>query len=203
MTIAPDDARQSASHVYRAMRDVVQSMDDSLPGKFEITKEGIVHDMMSPGGPHEVTAAHVSRRLERVMPDDLLAHNGTPDVEDEPEGITRHPDVMVIAWDDLNVEGSIDPHTLIAAIEVVSRSNPDNDWVGKMRDYPLIGIPIYAIFDPRTGTGAVLTDIHPTPDGPRYATRKDFVYGEDVTIADWTISTDGLPRYTAREGERG
>ncbi|MFF7073612.1 Uma2 family endonuclease [Streptomyces pseudovenezuelae] len=195
MTIAPDDARQSASHVYRAMRDVVQSMDDSLPGKFEITKEGIVHDMMSPGGPHEVTAAHISRRLERVMPDELLAHNGTPDVENAPEGITRHPDVMVIAWDDLDVEGSIDPRTLIAAIEVVSRSNPDNDWVGKMRDYPLIGIPIYAIFDPRTATGAVLTDIHATPDGPRYATRKDFVYGEDVTIGDWTISTDGLPRY--------
>ncbi|MER6284704.1 Uma2 family endonuclease [Streptomyces sviceus] len=195
MTIAPDDARQNASHVYRAMRDVIQTMDDSLPGKFEITKEGIVHDMMSPGGPHEVTAAHVSRRLERVMPNELLAHNGTPDVENEPEGITRHPDVMVIAWDDLNVEGSIDPHTLIAAIEVVSRSNPDNDWVGKMRDYPLIGIPVYAIFDPRTGTGAVLTDIHPTPEGPRYATRKDFVYGEDVTIADWTISTEDLPRY--------
>jgi hypothetical protein len=64
-----------------------------------------------------------------------------------------------------------------------------------MRDYPLIGIPVYAVFDPRTGTGTVLTDIHPTPDGPRYATRKDFVYGEDVTIADWTIATDGLPLY--------
>lgn len=195
MTIAPDNARHGASHLYRTMRDFMQAMDDSLPGKFEITKEGIVHDMMSPGGPHEVTAAHISRRLEKVMPDELLAHNGTPDVEDEPEGIMRHPDVMVIAWTDLNTEGSIDPHTLLAAIEVVSRSNPDNDWVGKVRDYPLIGIPVYAIFDPRTGTGAVLTDIHATPDGPRYATRKDFVYGEDVTIGDWTISTENLPRY--------
>ncbi|WNZ09261.1 Uma2 family endonuclease [Streptomyces sp. 11x1] len=195
MTIAPDDAQHGAPHIYRTMRDFVQSMDDALPGKFEITKEGIVHDMMSPGGPHEVTAAHVSRRLEKLMPEELLAHNGTPDVEDEPEGIMRHPDVMVIAWDDLNVPGSIDPRTLVAAIEVVSRSNPDNDWVAKMRDYPLLGIPVYAVFDPRTGTGAVLTDIHATPDGPRYATRKDFVYGEDVTIADWTISTENLPRY--------
>jgi Uma2 family endonuclease len=195
MTIAPDDARQGASRLYRTMRDFVQSMDDTLPGKFEITKEGIVHDMMSPGGPHEVTAAHVSRRLEKSLPDELLAHNGTPDVEDEPEGIMRHPDVMVIAWTDLDVEGSIDPRTVIAAIEVVSKSNPENDWVTKMRDYPLIGIQVYAIFDPRTGTGAVLTDIHPTPGGPRYATRKDFVYGEDVTIADWTIPTTSLPRY--------
>ncbi|MFF9274481.1 Uma2 family endonuclease [Streptomyces griseosporeus] len=202
MTTAPDSARQSASPVYRAMRDFVQTADDSLPGKFEITKEGIVLDMMSPGGPHEVTAAHVSRRLEKVMPDDLLAHNGTPDVEDEPEGIMRHPDVVVIAWTDLNVEGSIDPHTVIAAIEVVSKSNPDNDWVTKLRDYPLMGIPVYAVFDPRTGTGAVFTDIHATPAGPRYATRKDFVYGEDVTIAGWTIPTDGLPRYPSKDGEQ-
>ena len=77
--------------------------------------------------------------------------------------------------------------------------NPDNDWVSKIRDYPLIGVPVYAIFDPRTGTGAVLTDIHTTPDGPRYATRKDFVYGEDVTIGDWTISTQSLPRYGSGE----
>ncbi|WP_369218395.1 Uma2 family endonuclease, partial [Streptomyces flavofungini] len=139
------------------MRDFIRTMDDTLPGKFEVTKEGIVHDMMSPGGPHEVTAAHVSRRLEKVMPDDLLAHNGTPDVEDEAEGIMRHPDVMVIAWQDLNVEGSIEPRSVIAAIEIVSRSNPDNDWVTKMRDYPLVGIPVYALFDPRTGTGTVLT----------------------------------------------
>ncbi|WTO35636.1 Uma2 family endonuclease [Streptomyces achromogenes] len=195
MTIAPDDPRQSAPHLYRTMRDVVQSMDDALPGKFEITKEGIVHDMMSPGGPHEVTAAHVSRRLEKAMPDELLAHTGTPDVEDEPEAILRHPDVMVIAWEDLDTEGSIDPRTVLATIEIVSRSNPDNDWVGKVRDYALMGIPVYAVFDPRTGTGAVFTDIHPTPAGPRYATRKDFVYGEDVTIAEWTIPTQGLPLY--------
>ncbi|MFF2195351.1 hypothetical protein [Streptomyces sp. NPDC058157] len=60
---------------------------------------------------------------------------------------------------------------------------------------PLLGVPVYAVFDPRTGTGAVMSDIHQTPDGPRYATRRDFLYGEDVTIAQWTISTDGLPRY--------
>ncbi|MEU8959729.1 Uma2 family endonuclease [Streptomyces sp. NPDC048518] len=194
MTIAPDSSRNGSSQ-YRAMREVVEHAWDGLPGKFEITKEGIVHDMMTPGGPHEVTAAHISRRLERRMPDELLAHTGTPDVEHEPEGILRHPDVIVLAWTDLDVEGSVDPRTLIAAIEIVSRSNPENDWVGKTRDYPLLGIPVYAIFDPRTGTGAVLSDIHATPDGPRYATRKEFVYGEDVTIAEWTISTEGLPRY--------
>jgi Uma2 family endonuclease len=196
MTTAPDDAHQDASHRYRAMRAFLRSADDTLPGKFEITREGIVHDLLSPNGPHELTASRLRRCLEEVMPEEIVAHTGEPDVEDEPEGVMRRPDIMVIAEEDMDIEGSFDARTLIAAIEVVSRSNPRNDWVGKMRDYPLLGIPVYAIFDPRTGTGAVLTDIHPTPDGPRYATRKDFVYGEDVTIGEWTVPTDGLPRYT-------
>ncbi|MGQ4414433.1 Uma2 family endonuclease [Streptomyces sp. SAS_269] len=195
MTIAPGNARQGTSHVYRAMRKLVESMDDTIPGKFEVTKTGIVHDMMAPVGPHELTTLHLRKRLEKIMPDEIVAHTGEPDVEDESEGILRRPDVMVIAWEDMEVPGSFDPRTLIAAIEVVSRSNPENDWVGKVADYPLLGIPVYAIFDPRTGTGTVLTDIHSTPDGPRYATRKDFVYGEDVTIGDWTISSENLPLY--------
>ncbi|RKT05212.1 putative restriction endonuclease [Streptomyces sp. 3211.6] len=194
MTIAPDTARREPAQ-YKAMREALESLDDTAPGKFEITREGIVHDMMSPGRPHELTAALISRRMEKVMPDDLLAHTGTPDVEDAPEGVMRHPDVVVVALADMEGEGPFDPRTLLAVIEVVSRSNPDNDWVGKMRDYPLLGIPVYAVFDPRTGTGAVMSDIHRTPGGPRYATRRDFLYGEDVTIAQWTISTDGLPRY--------
>ncbi|MEU5180553.1 Uma2 family endonuclease [Streptomyces longwoodensis] len=195
MTIAPDNAQQGASHLYRAMRDFVESTEGTLPGKFEITKEGIVLDMMSPVRPHELTALRLRKRLEKVMPEEIVAHTGEPDVEMEPEGIMRRPDIMVIAEADMEGQGAFDPRSLIAAIEVVSRSNPDNDWVTKVRDYPLIGIPVYAVFDPRTGTGAVLTDIHDTPAGPRYATRKDFVYGEDVTIADWTISTQDLPRY--------
>lgn len=194
MANTPDHAQRDALH-YRAMRDIVEQARDSTPGKLEITKEGIVHDMMAPGRPHELTAAQVSRRLEKLMPDEILAHTGTPDVESEAEGIMRHPDIVVIAVDDMEGEGPFDARTLIAAIEVVSRSNPDNDWVSKLRDYPLLGVPIYAIFDPRTGTGAVLSEIHTTPEGPRYAIRKDFVYGEDVTIGEWTISTDGLPRY--------
>ncbi|MFI1681111.1 Uma2 family endonuclease [Streptomyces sp. NPDC020607] len=194
MTIAPDSAQQG-SPSYRAMRELIEQMDDRISGKFEITKQGIVHDMMSPSKPHELTALRLRRRLESVLPEGLLAHTGAPDVEDISEGVLRLPDIIVIEEADMEGEGSFDPLTLIAAIEIVSRSNPENDWVGKTCDYPLLGIPVYAIFDPRTGTGAVLSEIHPTPQGPRYATRKDFIYGEDVTIADYTIPTEGLPRY--------
>jgi Uma2 family endonuclease len=180
---------------YRALRTFVQSLEDTLPGKFEITKGGLVHDLTVPNGPHELTRTRLRRRLERVLPLEVVAHTGVPDIEAEPECIMRRPDVMVIAEADMETQGTFDPRTICAAIEVVSRSNPDNDWIGKVRDYPLIGIPVYAVFDPRTGTGAVLSDIHGTPDGPRYATRKEFVYGEDVTIGEWTIPTEKLPLY--------
>ncbi|MGA5288593.1 hypothetical protein [Streptomyces pseudogriseolus] len=63
-----------------------------------------------------------AKRLEKVMPEEIVAHTGEPDVEGEHEGIMRRPDVMVI-----------------------------------------------------------------------------FVYGEDVTIGEWTIPTDGLPRYRDEE----
>ncbi|MFE0425653.1 Uma2 family endonuclease [Streptomyces sp. NPDC058953] len=195
MTPGPDQADHDALR-YQRLKATAERLRRGVPGKVEITPEGLVHDLISPVGPHELTAARVSRRLEKVMPEGLLAHTGAPDVEDIARGVLRHPDVMVIAERDMEVDGPFDPRSLIAAIEVVSRSNPDNDWIGKVRDYSLLGIPIYVIFDPRTGEGAVFSDIHPTASGPRYATRKDFVYGEPVTVGDWTIPTEDLPRYS-------
>lgn len=180
---------------YAALREIAVSMGAALPGTFEVTGERIVHDRRRPARPHELTVLRVRRRLEQILPEGLVAYTGTPDVEHVGEGVMRHPDVMVIAEADMEGEGSFDPHTVLAAIEVVSRSDPDNDWVGKMRDYPLLGIPVYAVFDPRTGSGAVLGNIHTTPSGPRYATRREFVYGEKVTLGDWTIPTEGLPLY--------
>lgn len=148
MTIAPDDARRNAFPLYRAMRDFVQSMDDTLPGKFEITKEGIVHDITAPVKQHELTVLRLRKRLEKVMPEEIVAHTGEPDVEGEPEGIMRRPDVMVIAEEDMEGDGTFDPRTLVAAVEIVSRSNPDNDWVGETRDHPLLGIPVHVVFAP-------------------------------------------------------
>ncbi len=60
-------------------------------------------------------------------------------MENEFEGVTRHPDVTLIAEADMEGDGSLDPRTSTATIEIVSRSNPDNDWVSKVRDYPLLG----------------------------------------------------------------
>jgi len=101
---------------YRTMRDFLQSMDDHLPGRFEIAKEGIVHGMAAGISPHELTTLRLRKRVEKAMPDELVAHTGAPDVEVEGEGIMRRPDVMVSAWADMDVPGSFDPCTGTGAV---------------------------------------------------------------------------------------
>ncbi|GAA3392322.1 hypothetical protein GCM10017752_28770 [Streptomyces roseoviridis] len=66
-----------------------------------------------------------------------------------------------------------------------------------MRHVPGPGAPA----EGEAGAVAVLgvTDVDGAGGGPRYATRKDFFFGEDVTLADGTISTDGPPRYPQPE----
>ncbi|CAM2739915.1 hypothetical protein STAL104432_00835 [Streptomyces albus] len=52
MAITPHRGRP-AEHVsfqYRAMRGIVEQVRGRVPGKLEITEEGLVHDLASPGG---------------------------------------------------------------------------------------------------------------------------------------------------------
>ncbi|MFF0201147.1 hypothetical protein [Streptomyces sp. NPDC005017] len=67
------NAHQGVPHLFRAMRDLLESMDDTVPGKFEITKHGIVHDMPTPVGQHELTVLRLRKRLEQVMPQAIVA----------------------------------------------------------------------------------------------------------------------------------
>ena len=64
---------------YRAMRELLQSTHDPLPGKLEITKEGLVHDLMPSNGRHELTRAHLRKRLETALPEaSLLPTRASP-----------------------------------------------------------------------------------------------------------------------------
>lgn len=52
VAITPHRGRP-AEHVsfqYRAMRGIVEQVRGRVPGKLEITEEGLVHDLASPGG---------------------------------------------------------------------------------------------------------------------------------------------------------
>ncbi|GAA2130727.1 hypothetical protein GCM10009760_03630 [Kitasatospora kazusensis] len=70
----------------------------------------------------------------------------------------------------------------------MSRSNPENDYENKVRDYAAMGIPHYLLIDPRDGTGIV----HSTP---HYASREKFAFGDTITVGPWSVDTSVLRTY--------
>ncbi|MCI0383283.1 Uma2 family endonuclease [Streptomyces sp. CNQ085] len=168
-----------------------------IPGEVravEINGEEIVM-VMSPGSQHELIVRRVGRqpdaRIERQGVD-LIAHGGAGP-EDPAVGVGRRPDVMVFPESCPETGEAVHPRDVV--VEVVSRTNPENDHEGKTRDYPATGIPCYLLPDPRKGTGALHPGIHRTPEGPRYGTSTEFAFGETVRVGDWTVDTSVLPAY--------
>ena len=64
--------------------------------------------------------------------------------------------------------------------EIVSPSNPDNDWNGKVRDYPRMGFPLYLIVDPRQKTVTLFSE----PNRDQYNTRSEREFGETIHIPE-------------------
>ncbi|ARZ65786.1 hypothetical protein SMD11_0119 [Streptomyces albireticuli] len=184
---------------YARMRAVADQLAAHAPEDVwatEISGNEIIM-MMSPANLHELIvyrlAKHLDRQLDRSAPG-LIAHGGA-DVEDPEAGIKRRPDVMVFPEQALESGEAVHPREITAVVEVVSRSNPENDYEGKMRDYPTMGIPYYLIIDPRNGTGLLLSAPHATPEGPRYSTRREFRFGETVPLGTYSIDTSVFPVY--------
>ncbi|MEC4017358.1 Uma2 family endonuclease [Streptomyces sp. H27-D2] len=183
---------------YARLRKIVDQLPESEDiWAVEITGKEIVM-MMSPAKRHELIAFRIARQLnaqlERVAPG-VIAQSGA-EVEDPVVGVMRRPDVIVLPEAALDEEGDgVDPREVLAVVEVVSKSNPENDYAGKMRDYPSMGIPWYLLVDPRKGTGAVLSNITSGPEGRQYATRTDYVFGDTVAMDAYRIDTADFPTY--------
>ncbi|MEY9946926.1 Uma2 family endonuclease [Kitasatospora sp. GAS1066B] len=81
-------------------------------------------------------------------------------------------------------------------MEIVSPSNPENDLVGKVRDYPLMGIPVYLLIDPRLGAITLYSE----PSGGVYHRQWTAVFGDRVPVPDpsaFDLETGALIRYPA------
>lgn len=184
--------------LYERMREIAEQVS-KVPEAWAVeVSGGEIHVMMSPAKRHELivlrTARQLNRQLDAVAPG-LAAHGGA-EVEDPQAGVMRRPDLLVLAEDVLDESGDyVDPKDVHVALEVVSKSNPENDYSGKVRDYPRIGIPCYVIIDPRLGTGVVLSEIGPGSEGPAYQCREPFAFGETVRIGEWSLDTSQFPLY--------
>lgn len=140
---------------------------------------------------HELAVIRISQQLNAQLPrthPGYIAHGGA-DLEDTGLGRLRNPDLMVFAEETLEGDGpALLPHEVLLVVEIVSKSNPENDHHGKVRDYAAMGIPLYLLVDPREGTGIV-------HDEPGYTSRKEFAFGDTITVGPWSIDTGVLRTY--------
>ncbi|MEZ0065387.1 Uma2 family endonuclease [Streptacidiphilus sp. MAP12-20] len=189
----------TTDEVYRRLREYRDEL--TLPSGFawpEISA-GQILMMMSPSTAHDFNAIRLRRQLDVQLTAGLLAAT-TGDVEDIGHGVLRRPDVFVYPEAEFEAaaergDAALDPHAILLAIEIVSPSNPENDYEGKMRDYPAMGIPHYLIVDPRNGTCVHHWAISVKNGVPTYEGTAPYVFGDKITIAEWTLDTGELRRY--------
>ena len=167
----------------------------SLPDGFKVEMSGdTIVMMVSPSGIHQRNLLVVRRQFDAHAPSELLPSENT-DLVSPNVGKSRNPDLTYLPAGALETTDSQVPAEVSAvAVELVSPSNPENDWVGKVRDYPLMGIPLYLLIDARQKTVTLFS----RPDGAKYHRREDIEFGEVLHIPapfDFGLRTTGLLPY--------
>ncbi|MFJ5926869.1 Uma2 family endonuclease [Kitasatospora sp. NPDC092948] len=167
----------------------------SLPDGFKVEISGDTIVMtVGPSGIHQRNLLLVRRQFDRYAPVELLPSENT-DLVSPRVGKSRNPDLTYLPGEALETADNQVPAELAAiAVELVSPSNPENGWVGKVRDYPLMEIPLYLLVD----AGQKTVTLFSRPDGTKYHRREDIEFGETLRIPepfDFELTTGDLLPY--------
>ncbi|MGP4113029.1 Uma2 family endonuclease [Streptomyces sp. 4N509B] len=186
---------------YERLRTIARELPTEPPvWAIEIDEQGITM-MMSPVKRHELVTLRLRRQLDAQLGathPGYVAHSG-PEIEAPAIQRMRRPDLVVLPEAVLEEEDDyVNPVDVALVVEVVSRSNPDNDYARKTVDYPAMGIPLYLLVDPRKSTVSVFGDPGPTPEGTRYRSRHDHVFGDTVAVGPWTVDSGEFLPYGDR-----
>ncbi|MFJ9564420.1 Uma2 family endonuclease [Streptomyces fuscichromogenes] len=180
----------------RAIAEQLGAYAEQLEGTWgvEIGPAGPKLAMLCPSKRHEGTVSRVRNQLNtqlQVTHPGYMCENG-PEIEHPTLGRMRRPDAVVIPEDVLDEEGpAVDASQVLAVIEIVSPSNPDNDYVEKVSEYPAMGIAHYMIVDPRKGT----IEVRSEPCGNCYQRMDPYIYGDLVPFGPWQVETSAFRRY--------
>ncbi|MDH6578541.1 Uma2 family endonuclease [Kitasatospora sp. MAP5-34] len=175
--------------------EYAQSLTPPSGWKIEVSGDEIIM-MAGPSVIHQRNLLAVREQFDAHRPTDLMPSENT-DLASPAVGKLRNPDLTYIPITMVERGGNDVPAELAAiAVEIVSPSNPENDLVGKVRDYPLMRIPMYLLIDPRDGVITLYSD----PVGGVYHRRWSGKFGDTVPIPEpfaFALSTDDLIAYSA------
>lgn len=189
--------------VYRHLRELRDHFTPPAGFTYPEISAGTFLMTMSPRRRHQVTASDITRQLDPQLPEGICAFEAT-DTDDSTLGKLRIPDLIVTSREAMLTDGPLNPHEISLAIEIVSPSNPENDYEAKSRDYPAMGIEHYLILDPRDGTWTYQWAIDTCGGRPGYGNRlHKQPYGTPLAITTelgtWKLDTSGLPLYTRKD----
>lgn len=154
----------------------------SLPDGFkaEISGDTIVMTVGGSSGIHQCNVLAVRRQFDAHSPSGLVPSENT-DLVSPGVGKSRNPDLTYLPAEALETtDNQVPAEAAAIAVELVSPSNPENDWVGKVRDYPVMGIPLYLVVDARLKTVTLFS----LPDSRKYHRREDADFGETLRIPE-------------------
>ncbi|KQV03277.1 MULTISPECIES: Uma2 family endonuclease [unclassified Kitasatospora] len=184
-------AQLSARHL--RLLEYAQSLSPPPGFKVEVSGDAIIVKAV-PSLIHQRNLLVVRQQFDAHLPSDLRPTENT-DLASPTVGKLRNPDLAYLPFEaTLAAANEIPADLAVIAVEIVSPSNPENDWVGKVRDYPLMGIPVYLLIDPRDSSIALFTE--PGPDG--YRQRYTAKFGQSVPIPEpfgFDLATTGLVPY--------
>ncbi|MGY0067438.1 Uma2 family endonuclease [Streptomyces sp. QTS137] len=180
----------------RAIAEDLGAYAERLEGAWsvEIGPSGPTLAMMCPSKRREGTIRRVCKQLDTQLLSTRPGHicASGPEIEHPAIGRMRRPDAVVIPEATLDEEGlAVDATQAPAVVEIVSPSNPSNDYDEKPADCPAMGIPHYRIVDPRTGT----IRVHSDPCKGRYSSKEPYIFGDSVPFGPWTVETSEFRRY--------
>ena len=196
-----DNVNDMAPEEIQRLREVAEQLQEfaSRQGdswKVEISEGKIDFVMMSPTTPHGMNVVKLRRQIEAQAPE-VVALSDT-DTEDPVTGLSKVPDLMAVAEAELNPGSKkVNSRDLLLVVEVVSRSNAENDLVTKLSHYPRMGVPVYVVVDARKGIGTVTVHSDPKqgPGGLVYRSSIPYSFGETVTAGRWILETTELVTY--------
>ncbi|GAB2928786.1 Uma2 family endonuclease [Streptomyces mayteni] len=158
--------------------------------KVELSGDVIVMQA-SPSALHQRNLAIIQRQFDAHCPTGYFG-SGNSDIAAAQVGKVRNPDLTYLPDESVDLpEHDVPAGMALIAVEMVSPSNPENDWVGKLRDYPVMGVPLYLIVDARAKTVTLFAE----PENGRYRCREDANFGETVHIPkpfDFVLETAAL-----------
>ncbi|MEU0028540.1 Uma2 family endonuclease [Streptomyces sp. NPDC006335] len=117
----------SEQAIYQHLRELREHFTPPPGFTYPEISDGTFVMMVSPPPRHQVTAKDVARQLDPQLPDGILTFEAT-DTDDDSLGKLRVPDLIVTAREAMLTDGPLDPREIFLAIEIVSPSNPGNDY---------------------------------------------------------------------------